>query len=516
MSVLQKEKPQPDKNEKGLRIITENFCKKLCQYNGGYESPELNMNLYLHFQGFRKIENLDSYINLKVLYLENNSIGKIEGLDKLTQLECLYLQNNYIKKIENLDNNVNLSILNLSANKISKIENLTPLQKLENLYIAKNDLSTADDLSNILTIKSLSLLDIQNNNFTQNPNELLDLFEKCENLKVLYLKNNEICRSINNYRRTIIIKLKFLTYLDDKPVKKEDRVGAIAYLKGGYQAEKIAREKFREENDRVIQTRKREKKMLEISFDERKKNAIKNLEMECDKRNIDLNNIKNSIINDSDFQNQRKKNVYLSCIDYELYENKNFEQNEKKLIQLTIAKRERVNQEILFDYEDWMDDIIEIKILENCFNFNRALIGIQEEFKNKNVNNYLLFSEMDLRNKWTELEMKKFRKENDETFYFLQQSDVYSEDIINQMKNLKKEGKRENKKIEENKKSKENKEMEEKVKEDENNVEENKGNGGFNLNIVEGDVNEEDVKGFDLIEKHNEGPNKKNDLDELD
>ena len=134
----------------------------------------------------------------------------------------------------------------------------------------------------------------------------------------------------------------------------------------------------------------------------------------------------------------------------------------------------------MFDYEDWMDDIIETKILENCFNFNRALIGIQEEFKNKNVNNYLLFSEMDLRNKWTELEMKKFRKENDETFYFLQQSDVYSEDIINQMKNLKKEGKRENKKIEENKKSKENKEMEEKVKEDENNVEENKGNGGFN------------------------------------
>ena len=52
MSVLEKEKPQPEKDEKGFRIITEDFCKKLCYYNGGYDSPKLNVNLYLHFQGF--------------------------------------------------------------------------------------------------------------------------------------------------------------------------------------------------------------------------------------------------------------------------------------------------------------------------------------------------------------------------------------------------------------------------------------------------------------------------------
>ena len=113
MSVVEKEKPQPDKDENGFRIITEDFCKKLCYYNGGYDSPKLNVNLYLHFQGFRKIQNLDSFTNLQVLYLENNSINKIEGLDKLVNLTCLYLQNNYICEIENLEHNTKLSILNL-------------------------------------------------------------------------------------------------------------------------------------------------------------------------------------------------------------------------------------------------------------------------------------------------------------------------------------------------------------------------------------------------------------------
>ena len=100
------------------RIITEKFCLKLCEYNGGYGNVEYNYNLYLHFFGFRKIENLDNFINLKVLYLENNCIEKIENLDNLKNLTCLYLQNNYISKIENLENNKELSVLNLINNKI--------------------------------------------------------------------------------------------------------------------------------------------------------------------------------------------------------------------------------------------------------------------------------------------------------------------------------------------------------------------------------------------------------------
>ena len=493
MSVLEKEKPQPEKDENGFRIITEDFCKKLCYYNGGYDSPKLNVNLYLHFQGFRKIQNLDNFTNLQVLYLENNSINKIEGLDKLINLTCLYLQNNYIKEIENLENNIKLSILNLSNNKIQSIPNISYLDKLENLYISKNSLSTIQNLEGLLNLKSLSLLDIQNNPFSVSPDELIIFLNKLEKLKVLYLKG-EITRLIPNYRRTLIVKIKNLTYLDDKPIKNEDKIGAEAYFKGGYQAEKEARIKYREENDKVIQIRKREKEMMEISFDERKKLALNSLQLEYNKRKNELENEKDELnkIYQENKDNKKGKRLYnyLSSIDYRIYENEEFKKEEEKLIQLTIAKRERTDQNDIFEYEDWMDDIIQINLLKHCFDFQRALIGIHAIFKQKNVKNYLLFSELDLRSRWTQLEFNKFRKNNDDTFYYLKKEEVYPEDILELMDGKKQEERKE--KIKEEKEEKNNK---------------------FGINIEEGNV-DEDNKDALLIESHNE--QKKQDLDELD
>ena len=493
MSTFEKEKPQPEKDENGFRVITEEFCKKLCYYNGGYDSPKLNVNLYLHFQGFRKIQNLDNFTNLQVLYLENNSINKIEGLDKLINLTCLYLQNNYIKEIENLENNIKLSILNLSNNKIQSIPNISYLDKLENLYISKNSLSTIQNLEGLLNLKSLSLLDIQNNPFSVSPDELIIFLNKLEKLKVLYLKG-DITRLIPNYRRTLIVKIKNLTYLDDKPIKNEDKVGAEAYFKGGYQAEKEARIKYREENDKVIQIRKREKEMMEISFDERKKLALNSLQLEYNKRKNELENEKDELnkiyLENKDNKKGKRLYNYLSSIDYRIYENEEFKKEEEKLIQLTIAKRERTDQNDIFEYEDWMDDIIQINLLKHCFDFQRALIGIHAIFKQKNVKNYLLFSELDLRSRWTQLEFNKFRKNNDDTFYYLKKEEVYPEDILELMDGKKQEERKE--KIKEEKEEKNNK---------------------FGINIEEGNV-DEDNKDALLIESHNE--QKKQDLDELD
>ena len=494
MSVVEKEKPQPDKDENGFRIITEDFCKKLCYYNGGYDSPKLNVNLYLHFQGFRKIQNLDSFTNLQVLYLENNSINKIEGLDKLVNLTCLYLQNNYICEIENLEHNTKLSILNLSNNKIQSIPNISYLEQLDNFYLSKNSLSTIQDLEGLLQLKSLSLLDIQNNPFSVTPDELIAFLNKLDKLKVLYLKG-DITRSIPNYRRNLIVKIKNLTYLDDRPIKKEDRVGAIAFFEGGYKAEKEARIKYREENDKVVQIRKREKEMLEISFEERKKMALNSLQLEYNQRKNELENKKDDLnkLYQENKDNKKGKKLYnyLSSIDYRLYENEEFKKNEEKLIQLTIAKRERTEQNDLFEYEEWMDDIIQINLLKYCFDFQRALIGIQTIFKEKNVKNYLLFSELDLRNRWTELEFNQFRKNNDDTFYYLKKEEVYPENILELIKRKKEE------KI---------------ISNNEKDIKENKNEKRL-LNIEEGDV-DEDNKGALLIESHNE--QKKQDLDELD
>ena len=485
------EKPEPEKDEKGYRIITEDYCRKLCEYNGGYEYPHLNANLYLHFQGIHKIQNIDSFINLKVLYLENNCLNKIENLHNLKNLTCLYLQNNYIRDIENLDNNTNLVILNLSNNKIKQIKNLEKLVKLENLYIEKNYLSTLESLEGLLEAKKLILLDIQNNEITENPEEILSLLEKIEKLKVLYLKGNDIVRLINNYRRTIIVKLKNLTYLDDRPVREEDRIGAKAYLEGGYAAEQKAREKFRNENDKTTKTKKKPVVNKE-DIEERRKKELEKLTNEYETKRIELEQRKKELIKEyeSKPENREELNKILSNIDSQIEENEELKKDEEKNINIALTQK-IVGEEGEFIYEPWMDDILESHVLENCFDFGRAIPLIHLDFKNRKVKNYSLFKEIDLRNKWTEFELKKYRKDSDNNTYHYRKEDFFPE--------------------EDQKKKSEKKEKKKEEKQEKNNGDENK-EGGFKVTILEGNIGEDIIDtSSKIIEKSEEGG-----LDDLD
>ena len=128
-------------------------------------------------------------------------------------------------------------------------------------------------------------------------------------------------------------------------------------------------------------------------------------------------------------------------------------------------------------------------------------IKLKEDNKEKNVKNYLLFSEMDLRNRWTKLEIEKFRKYNDNTFYYLKKEDVYPEEMLVQIEGKIEEKEMVNKYDENNEK----KEIKAKIK--------NKENNHFKLNIEEGEI-DDDNKGDLLIERHNE--QKQDNLDELD
>jgi len=204
------------------KTIDKILCSDFKEY---YRTYELNEILYLHFKSFKKIENLDYFINLKVLYLEGNSISKIEGLSTLTNLTSLYLHENCIDKIEGLNNLTKLANLNLSDNLISKIENIENLQNLQNFLIKRNRIgfNGLSDIENILTLgKEFCVFDISDNKLSE-PEIVEKILSKIPNLRVIYLQGNECVRKIKNYRKTLIGNCKELRYIDDRPIFEDEK-----------------------------------------------------------------------------------------------------------------------------------------------------------------------------------------------------------------------------------------------------------------------------------------------------
>ena len=51
----------------GAPIMSPERLALACKEHGGYSQPALNDSLYLHFIGFRRIENLEPYTALRAL-----------------------------------------------------------------------------------------------------------------------------------------------------------------------------------------------------------------------------------------------------------------------------------------------------------------------------------------------------------------------------------------------------------------------------------------------------------------
>ncbi|KFV06354.1 Dynein assembly factor 1, axonemal, partial [Pterocles gutturalis] len=214
--------------------MTKKILLDICKQQKLYWTPYLNDTLYLHYKGFGRLENLEEYTGLKCLWLQCNGLTKIENLEDQTELRCLYLQLNLINKIENLEPLQKLDSLNISNNYIKTIENLSCLKVLQTLQIAHNQLQTE--------CPSISVLDLSHNNLSD-PN-IITILETMPNLHVLNLMGNQVIQKIANYRKTVTVRLKQLTFLDDRPVFSKDRACAEAWAVGGREAEKAEREKW--------------------------------------------------------------------------------------------------------------------------------------------------------------------------------------------------------------------------------------------------------------------------------
>ncbi|KAH3864596.1 hypothetical protein DPMN_027617 [Dreissena polymorpha] len=256
--------------------LSKKFLRQHCKDMKLYTTPYLNDVLYLHYKGIHRIESLEEYTGLKCIWLECNGIQRIENLENQTELRCLYLQQNLIPKIENLQALVHLDTLNVSNNLISRIENISCIPHLHNLQISHCRLSTVDDLAHLADCRELSCVDLSHNKITDPA--IVDVFEKMENLRVLNLMGNEVIRNITNYRKTLILRLKNLQYLDDRPVFPKDRACAEAWAKGGLEEERAERQRW------VDAERKKIMDSVHAMSSKRQENMAKRIQKELDEK----------------------------------------------------------------------------------------------------------------------------------------------------------------------------------------------------------------------------------------
>uniref|UniRef100_A0A665W4H0 Uncharacterized protein n=1 Tax=Echeneis naucrates TaxID=173247 RepID=A0A665W4H0_ECHNA len=247
----QKHQIQVENEKQSGPRMTKKFLKEHCKQRKLYSTPCLNDTLYLHFKGFSTIENLEEYTGLKCLWLESNGLQRIENLDAQTDLRCLFLHQNLIYDLENLEHLKKLCTLNVSNNYIRTVRNISCLPELSTLQIAHNKLETLADIKHLSQCKGISVLDMSHN-LLKDP-EILTVLEAMPELRVLYLIGNEVTNKIPNYRKTLIVRLKKLTFLDDRPVFPKDRALAEAWAVGGLEGERKERELWETRDRKKIQ-----------------------------------------------------------------------------------------------------------------------------------------------------------------------------------------------------------------------------------------------------------------------
>ena len=226
-----------------LPVMTKAELQKVALEQGGYATPNLNDTLYLHFKGYRKIENLEEYTGLKTLWLHSNGFAQIENLNHLHELRCLFLQRNALTKLENLHGLSSLVQLDISENNIRTVEGLSQLTNLTTLNLQNNALMDVDSIIHLTQCKELAAVDLSKNQL--NGQDIIDCLAGIEKATSLNMAGNPVVSKVAYFRKKLIVACKTLKYLD-KPIFEEERLAVEAWAQGGLDAERETKEQLQQ------------------------------------------------------------------------------------------------------------------------------------------------------------------------------------------------------------------------------------------------------------------------------
>ncbi|CAM9745117.1 unnamed protein product, partial [Ectocarpus sp. 13 AM-2016] len=178
----------------------------------GYETPELNDRLYLHF----KVQHTTSPAGLLLISL---LLMAALPMPTSNQLRCLYLERNLISRIKGLKGLESLVQLDLSQNRIEAALGLSCLPSLHTLNLSKNSLGDAAAVSPLSECPSLTNLDVTGNRLA-GPG-VLDVLSSLKGLVSLSLSGNPILAETAHFRKTVITASPKLRYQEEK--RNEDR-----------------------------------------------------------------------------------------------------------------------------------------------------------------------------------------------------------------------------------------------------------------------------------------------------
>lgn len=267
----EKERKRLDANRdssNGLPEMTAEEIRQSCRENEGYETPELNDKLYLHFRGFKQIQNLEPYTNCKAIWLDSNGLEIIENISCMKELRCLYLGKNLITRIEGLESLHQLTLLDLSYNRLSHISNLSCCPNLQTVNLSRNALASADAIEHLGICKSIINIDVTHNRLEGET--VMSVFAKMESLTALSINGNPVTQ-IQGFRKKAITTMTKLSYLD-RPIDQVEKIAAEAFIQGGLEAEKVARDNYKE-----AEKRQRTQQMADFRAwqDEHRKKLVK-------------------------------------------------------------------------------------------------------------------------------------------------------------------------------------------------------------------------------------------------